>query len=210
MRQYTRENWWSWRGKTRKIFVLWISHDGKLVQTRVRDQDVKKRRVVVDCYSMMGGGDMSDAELMSHCSTRKRLKMYHQKHCCHLIDICCINSYFLYKTTEGEISRLEFQYRLAENLILEYHRTEVRPTGRTSKTVPYAARIYCCYSFQGEPTWVLRIFQGPITRFLLSVSQPHVTLWNLDLSLLHFVSTELPCSKMSRLYSVPNLNIRCL
>jgi hypothetical protein len=29
-------------------------------------------------------------------------------------------------TTEGKITRLEFQYRPTENLILEYHRTEVR------------------------------------------------------------------------------------
>jgi hypothetical protein len=34
-----------------------ITHDENLA----RDQDVKKRRVVVDCYSMMGGADVSDA-----------------------------------------------------------------------------------------------------------------------------------------------------
>jgi hypothetical protein len=38
-----------------------ITHDEKLVQTRVRDQDDKKPRVAVDYYPMMGGVDMSDA-----------------------------------------------------------------------------------------------------------------------------------------------------
>jgi hypothetical protein len=38
------------------IFAL-----GKLVETRVRDQDVKKPRVDVDYYSMKGGVDMTDA-----------------------------------------------------------------------------------------------------------------------------------------------------
>jgi hypothetical protein len=140
--------------------------------------------------------------------------MYYQKHCCHLIDIYCISSHFVYKTTGGKITRLEFQYILIENFILEYHRTEVRPSGRTSKTAPpttiYTARLHCCYSFQAEPMWVLQIFQGPIAQSVLSASQPHITLWNFDLSMLHFVSTELPCTKISRLNSVPNLNIRCL
>jgi hypothetical protein len=85
---------------------------------------------------MVGGGDMSDSYLVSYSSTRKRLKIYSQKHCCHLIDIYSINFYALYKTTEGKITSLEFQYRIKENLILEYHRTEIRPSGRTSKTAP--------------------------------------------------------------------------
>jgi hypothetical protein len=97
------------RRHKKDIYLMSITHDEKLVQTRVRDQDVKKPRVVVDYYSMIGGVDMSNAYLVSYRSTRKRLKMYHKKHCCHLIDICCINSYFLYKTTDGNITGLEFQ-----------------------------------------------------------------------------------------------------
>jgi hypothetical protein len=133
--------------------------------------------------------------------------MYYQKHCCQLIDIYFISLYFLYKTIEGKITRLEFQYRLTENLILECHRTEVWPSGRTSKTAPpttiYAARIHCCCGFQAEPMWVLQIFQGSITRLVLSVSRRHVKLWHFDLSMPRFVSTELPCTKISRVYSVP-------
>jgi hypothetical protein len=37
------------------------THDGKFVQSRVRDQDVKKPKAAVDYNSMMGGVDMSDA-----------------------------------------------------------------------------------------------------------------------------------------------------
>jgi hypothetical protein len=84
------------------------------------------------------------------------------------------------KITEGKITMLEFQYRLIKNLISEYHRTEVRPSGRTSKTAPpttiYAATIHCCYSFQAEPTSVLQTFQELIAGLVLSVSQPHVAL----------------------------------
>jgi hypothetical protein len=48
------------KGK-KDICLTSIAHDEKLVQTRVRDQDVKKLRAVVDYYSMMGGVYMSDA-----------------------------------------------------------------------------------------------------------------------------------------------------
>jgi hypothetical protein len=54
------------------ICLLSITHDEKLVQTRIRDQDIKKPRVVIDYYSMMRGVDMSDAKLVSYCSTRKK------------------------------------------------------------------------------------------------------------------------------------------
>jgi hypothetical protein len=49
------------RKEKKDICLVSISHDEKLVQTRVRDQDVKKPRVFVDYYSMMGGVDMNDA-----------------------------------------------------------------------------------------------------------------------------------------------------
>jgi hypothetical protein len=80
---------------------------------------------------MMGGVDMRDAHLVCYCSTR-RLKKYYQKHFCHLINISCGNSYLLYKKTGGKITRLEFQYRLIENMILKCHRTAVGPSGRPS------------------------------------------------------------------------------
>jgi hypothetical protein len=37
------------------------THDGKLVQSRVRDQDVKNPKVAVGYNSMMGEVNMSDA-----------------------------------------------------------------------------------------------------------------------------------------------------
>jgi hypothetical protein len=48
------------KGK-KDIILMSITHDKKLVQTRVQDQDVKNPRVVFNYYSMMGGVDMSDA-----------------------------------------------------------------------------------------------------------------------------------------------------
>jgi hypothetical protein len=77
------------------ICLMSTTHDEKLVQTRVRGQDVKKPKVVVDYNLMMGGVDMSDAYLVSYRSTRKRLKKFYQKHFRQLIDICCLNSYLL-------------------------------------------------------------------------------------------------------------------
>jgi hypothetical protein len=49
------------RKNKKDICLTSISHDEKLVQTRVQDQDIKTPRVVVDYYSMMGGVDMSGA-----------------------------------------------------------------------------------------------------------------------------------------------------
>jgi hypothetical protein len=49
------------RKDKKDICLMSITHDEKLVQTRVRDQHIKKPRVVDDYYSMMGGVDMSDA-----------------------------------------------------------------------------------------------------------------------------------------------------
>jgi hypothetical protein len=48
------------RKKEKDICLMSITHNEKLVQTRVRDQDIKKPRVVIDYYSMTGGVDMSD------------------------------------------------------------------------------------------------------------------------------------------------------
>jgi hypothetical protein len=61
---------------------------------------------------------------------------YYEKHFCHLIDICFLNSYLLYKKSGGIISRMEFQLELVENLILKFHGTELRPSGGSSKTTP--------------------------------------------------------------------------
>jgi hypothetical protein len=43
------------RKDKKDIYLMSITHDEKLVQTRVQDQDIKKPRVVVNYYSMMGG-----------------------------------------------------------------------------------------------------------------------------------------------------------
>jgi hypothetical protein len=67
------------------ICLMSITHDENLVQTRVQGQYIKKLRVVVNYYLKMGGVDMSDAELVSYHSTKKRLKMYYQKHCCYMM-----------------------------------------------------------------------------------------------------------------------------
>jgi hypothetical protein len=48
---------------------------------------------------------------------------------------------------------MEFQLKLEENLILKYHRTEVRPSGRSSKTAPPTrinAPHYPSYSFKAK------------------------------------------------------------
>lgn len=80
--------------------------------------------------------DLSDAYLVSYRSTRKRMKKYYQKHFRHFIDICCLNSYLLYVKTGGKMKRMEFQLKLIENMILKYHKTEIRPSGRPSKIAP--------------------------------------------------------------------------
>jgi hypothetical protein len=74
----------------------------------------------------VGDGEWSDCYLVSYYSTRKR-KSAARNTFCHSIDICCLSLCLLYKTQEAEL-----RYRLAENLILKYHRIEVRP----SATVP--------------------------------------------------------------------------
>jgi hypothetical protein len=79
--------------KNKKDICL-TTHD-KMVPTTVGEQDMKKPRVVTDYNSRMGGVNLSDAYMKSYRSIRKRLKNYYQKHFHHIIDICCLNSYFL-------------------------------------------------------------------------------------------------------------------
>jgi hypothetical protein len=62
MCQYTWKKLVIMKRKDKKdICLMSVTHDEKLVQTMVRDQDIKKLRVVVDYYSMMRGEDMNDA-----------------------------------------------------------------------------------------------------------------------------------------------------
>jgi hypothetical protein len=49
------------RKDKKDICLMSTTHDEKLVQTRVRDQDMKKPKVVVDYNSIMGEVDMGDA-----------------------------------------------------------------------------------------------------------------------------------------------------
>jgi ribosomal protein S1 len=49
------------RKDKKDVYLMSTTHDGKLVQSRVRDQDIKKPKVVVDYNSIMGIVDMSDA-----------------------------------------------------------------------------------------------------------------------------------------------------
>jgi hypothetical protein len=63
------------RKDKKAICLMSTIHDKKLVQTRVRDQGIKKPRVVVNYNSIMRGVDMSyDAQLVSYRRTRKRMK----------------------------------------------------------------------------------------------------------------------------------------
>jgi hypothetical protein len=98
---------------------------------------MEKLKVVIDCNSWMGSVDLSDANLTSYCSTRKRLKKYYQKHCHHLIDICCKNSYLLYKKKGWQHlqDRISSETYRKFNFKISYNRRE-RPLGTPQKTVP--------------------------------------------------------------------------
>jgi hypothetical protein len=69
---------------------------------------------LLTCNSGMGGVDLSDVYLISHCSTRKILTKILSKHFHHFIDIC-FNSCLLCKKRGGNNSRMEFQVKLIEN-----------------------------------------------------------------------------------------------
>jgi hypothetical protein len=75
------------------VCLMSTTHD-KMVQTRIRGQEMEKPKIVIDYNSGMAGVDISDAYLSQH---KERLKKYYQKHFHHLIDICRLNSYLLYK-----------------------------------------------------------------------------------------------------------------
>lgn len=124
-----------WKDK-KDICLISTTHDDKMIEKEIRGQKVKKPKIVLDYNKKMGGVDLSDAYLVSYRSSRKRLKKYYQKHFRHMVDICCLNSYLLYVKSGGTISRMEFQLRLIENLILKYHKTVVTPSGRPSKSAP--------------------------------------------------------------------------
>jgi hypothetical protein len=61
--------------KDRKdICLISITHDDKMVPTRIQGQDMGKPKVVIDYNFEMGGLHLSDAYLTSYHSTRKRQK----------------------------------------------------------------------------------------------------------------------------------------
>jgi hypothetical protein len=90
--------------------------------------DMEKPEVVTDYNLEMGGIDLSDIYLTSYRNTRKSLKKYYQNHFFHLIDICHLNSYLLYKKKCGSISRMECRVELTESLISKYRVTEQSKT----------------------------------------------------------------------------------
>jgi hypothetical protein len=79
----------------------------------------------------MGDVDLSDASLTSYHTTRKRLKKILSK-----VFLFFEFMFSLQKKTGSSISRMEFQVKLTENLISEYHITEERPLGGPPETAP--------------------------------------------------------------------------
>jgi hypothetical protein len=62
-----------WKNE-KDICLINTTHDNKMVATRVLGQDMEKPKVVIDCNSVMGRVNLSDAYLTSNHRTRKRLK----------------------------------------------------------------------------------------------------------------------------------------
>jgi FKBP-type peptidyl-prolyl cis-trans isomerase 2 len=99
------------------------THDKELVQPRVRIEDVKKPKVIVNYNSMMAGVDMSDAFVVSYHSTREGLKKYYQTHFRHLIGSCCLiricfmkkNRVHIYKVGVPVQACREFYIELTQN-----------------------------------------------------------------------------------------------
>jgi hypothetical protein len=118
---------------------------------------MEKPKVVIDYNSRMGAVDFSDAYLTSYHSTRRRLKKYCQKHFCHLIDICCLNLYLVYKNwwqhfQDGILSETCRKF----NLKISYNRRKtIMQTTRNCPTdkdecSSLSSLLRCCYSVKAK------------------------------------------------------------
>jgi hypothetical protein len=106
---------------------------------------MEKPKVVTDCNSVMGGTNLSDANLTSYQSTRKRLKRYSRasKDDCTSLSLlqCC------HSVTVKSMSALVLRAKKRDNVVKQ---------GTTAKTVGWAP---CAAAF---PTslYVCRLLQA--------------------------------------------------
>ena len=122
-----------WKDK-KDMCLMSTTHDETVIEMECRGQTINKPKVAIDYDKTMSGDNL--AYIFSYWSARQGLKKYYVKYFRHMIDICCVNSYILYKKMDGKISQMEFQMRLIENMILKYHSNEFRPAVRPPKSAP--------------------------------------------------------------------------
>ena len=83
--------------------------------------------------SNMGDVDLSDNLMVHFLTTRNRLKKYHKKVFCHMLDMTLLNSYITYKSLGGKVTQHEFILALSEKLISRYAPERPTATRRPSQ-----------------------------------------------------------------------------
>jgi hypothetical protein len=101
-----------------------------MVPTRVSGQDMEKPKVVIYYNSGKEGANLSDAYLTSYCSTRSRLKKYHQKH--FIIGFICVVRIHIYLKKQHLQDRISSETFRKFNFKM-YNRSLL---GRPPKTAP--------------------------------------------------------------------------
>ena len=119
-----------WQDK-RTITMLTTMHDNKMVTKRRRsrfgnnnEENVMKPLCINEYNKHLGGVDRSDQLLSYHGFTHKTLK-WSNRAAFHLLDLATVNSYILYKLSNGKKAHAQYRIDIANALLLEAgHNTE--------------------------------------------------------------------------------------
>lgn len=105
-----------WQDK-KPLCMLSTVHSTDSAEVTSKGKCQKKPIVVIDYNKSMGGVDLSDQCLSYYRITRDRQRKYYKKIFRHLLDQAVWNSYVIFKKNGGNLTHVEFRFKLIERLI---------------------------------------------------------------------------------------------